>query len=66
MTILESWAFSKKLTVSERKTVGILLKRALHHHRPPVIPTAGGNLRFRENVRYLGGILQGDLKIDDH
>ena len=29
-------------------------------------PTAGGNLRFRESVRYLGVILQGGLKIDDH
>ena len=31
MTILESWASSNKLTVSERKAVGMLLKGALHH-----------------------------------
>ena len=59
MAILGSWASSNKLTVSERKTVGMLLKGALHHHRPPAIPTVGGNLRFRES-------LQGGLKIDDH
>ena len=66
MAILGNWASSNKLTVSERKTVGMLLKGALHHHRPPAIPTVGGNLRFRESVRYLGVILQGGLKIDDH
>ena len=59
MAILENWASSNKLTVSERKTVGMLLKGALHHRRPQAIPTAGGNLRFRESVRYLGVILQG-------
>ena len=31
MPILGSWASSNKLTVSERKTVGMLLKGALHH-----------------------------------
>ena len=66
MAILESCASSNKLTFSERKTVGMLLKGALHHRRPPALPTAGDNLRFRESFRYLGGILQGGLKIDDH
>ena len=42
----------------------MLLKGVLHHRRPPAIPTAEGNLRFRESVRYLGVILQGSLKID--
>ena len=31
MAILENWASINKLTVSERKTVGMLLRRALHH-----------------------------------
>ena len=66
MAILESRASSNKLTVSERKIVGMLLKGALHYHRPPAIPTACGNLRFRESVGYLGVILQGGLKIDLH
>ena len=55
MAIVESWASSNKLTVSERKKVGMLLKGELHHRRPPAIPTAGGNLIFRESVMYLGG-----------
>ena len=59
MAILESWASSNKLTISERKIVGMLLKGALHHRRPMAIHTAGGNLRFQESVRYLGVILQG-------
>ena len=66
MAILGNWASSNKLTVSERKTVGMLLKGALHHRRPTAIPTAGGNLIFRERVRYLGVILQRGLKMDDH
>ena len=66
MEILESWASRNKLTVSERKTVGMLLKGALHHRRPPAILTVGCNLIFRECVRYLGVILQGGLKINDH
>jgi hypothetical protein len=66
IAILESWASSNKLTVSERKTVGTLLNGALHYHRPPTIPTAGGNLRFQECVRYLKVILQEDVKIDHH
>ena len=44
----------------------MLLKGELHHRRPPTIPTAGGNLRFQESVRYLGVILHGILKIDHH
>ena len=66
MAIVESWASSNKLTVSEWKTVGMLLKGELHHRRPPAIPTARGILRFRESVRYLGVTLQGGLNIDDH
>ena len=44
----------------------MLLKGALHHRRPPAIPTVGGNLRFQESVRYLGVLLQGGFKIDRH
>ena len=51
------------LTVSERKTVG-MLQGALYHTIP--IPTEGANLRFQECVMYLGVILQGGLKIDHH
>jgi hypothetical protein len=39
MAIMESWTFSNKLTVSKRKTMGMLLKGALHHRQPPAIPT---------------------------
>ena len=66
MAILGSWASNNKLTDSEKKTVGMLLKGALHHHRSPAIPTAGGNPRFQECTRYLGIILQRGLKIDHH
>ena len=47
IAILESWASSNKVTVSERKAVGMLLKGALHHVRLPAIPTVSGNLRFQ-------------------
>lgn len=66
MGVVTNWTQRNKLRISERKTVGMMLKGNLDPDRPPTVRLGRRNLQFAQQTKYLGVTIQAKMKIDAH
>lgn len=66
MTTVQQWGVNVGVSVSQEKTVTMLLKGKLSAGRPPIIKMGNVNLRYVTQVKYLGISMGERMTFDCH